>query len=232
MQNEFHRGIEKIAVVADENDRAAVALEKILEPENAFEVEKICGFVEQQKIRRGEQDRRQRHAHAPAAGKFAARSHLLRGGKSKSCKNRRGARRPGPAIDRLQTSMNFAKLYGIANALALGDQAQSFLIGSKDGVEQAFVSARRFLCDPANAPTRRLYDCAFVGEQPQQRRFPRAVAAYETDPAPGRQARACGIEDCAPCNSVCDVFDYQHRLGLRRSGPASIRRAPLQMKRS
>ena len=54
--------------------RAAIALEEILQPQRAFEIEIVGGLVQQQQIGRGEQDRRQRHAHAPAAGEFASRA--------------------------------------------------------------------------------------------------------------------------------------------------------------
>ena len=56
--------------MADDHHRAAIALQEILQPQHAFEVEIVGGLVQQQQIGRGEQDRRQRHAHAPAAGKF------------------------------------------------------------------------------------------------------------------------------------------------------------------
>ena len=60
--------------MADDQDGAAIALEEVLQPHHAFEVEIVGGLVQQQQIGRREQDRRQRHAHAPAAGKFRGRA--------------------------------------------------------------------------------------------------------------------------------------------------------------
>ena len=42
--------VEELAVVRDEEDRAGVGLEVVLEPEQGFEVEVVGGLVEQQQV--------------------------------------------------------------------------------------------------------------------------------------------------------------------------------------
>ena len=49
---ELHdRAVEEVAVVTDQQDRAAIALEEILEPQRAFEIEIVGWLVEQHQIR-------------------------------------------------------------------------------------------------------------------------------------------------------------------------------------
>ena len=59
--------------------RALIALEKLLEPDQALEIEVVAGLVQQHGVGPHQQDPRQRHAHLPAARQRAdvAVHHLL-----------------------------------------------------------------------------------------------------------------------------------------------------------
>ena len=59
--------VEKIAVVRDKDVAEGIVGEIVLEPVARFQIEMICGLVQQQKIRLGEQQLGQRNAHLPAA---------------------------------------------------------------------------------------------------------------------------------------------------------------------
>ena len=59
--------VEQVALVADHDQRAGIALEEVLEPQRRFEVEVVRRLVEQQQVGLGEQQRGERDAHLPAA---------------------------------------------------------------------------------------------------------------------------------------------------------------------
>ena len=109
MQDEFGGRVQQVAVMADDQNRAAIALEIILQPQHAFEIEIVGRLVEQQQIGRGEQDRGQRHAHAPAAGEFRAGAKLVLGRKAETRQDGRRARRRRIGVDRFQPGMDVAQ---------------------------------------------------------------------------------------------------------------------------
>ena len=79
--------------MADDDHRARVAREKALEPQRAFEVEVVRRLVEEEQVRLGEEQRRQRHPHPPAAGKVGAGPRLRLRRRSQG---RRGCARRAP----------------------------------------------------------------------------------------------------------------------------------------
>ena len=109
MQDEFGRGVQKIAVMADDQHRAAITAQEILQPQHAFEIEIVGGFVQQQQVGAGEQDRGERHAHAPAAGKFRTGPQLFLGGKSQTGQNGGGARRRRIGVDVVKPRVDIAQ---------------------------------------------------------------------------------------------------------------------------
>ena len=124
MQDEFAGRVEQVAVMADDQHGAAIALDEILQPQHAFEIEIVGGLVQQQKIGRREQDRRQRHAHAPAAGKFAAGAQLVFRRKAQAGQNLGGAGRRGIGVDGFQAVIDVAQLVAVGFMFGLGQQAR------------------------------------------------------------------------------------------------------------
>ena len=59
--------VQKVAFVADDDQRAGIILEEILEPQRRFKVEVVRRLVEQQHVGLGEQQRGERDAHLPPA---------------------------------------------------------------------------------------------------------------------------------------------------------------------
>ncbi len=76
-----HR-VEKVAVVGDQQQRAGIALEPVLEPEDRIQVEVVGRLVQQQEVRRTHQRLRQIQTHAPATGKATDRQRHLFVGKA------------------------------------------------------------------------------------------------------------------------------------------------------
>ena len=72
-----HVAAQEGAVVRDHDDRAAVAVEKALEPLDRGQVEVVGGLVEQQHVGLGEQQLRQLDAHPPAAGEARERARAI-----------------------------------------------------------------------------------------------------------------------------------------------------------
>src|SRR5690242_20756860 len=79
--------------MADDQYGAAITLQEILQPHHAFEIEIVGRLVEQQKIRRGEENGGEGDAHAPAAGKLRARTKLVRRRKAEAGEDFGGTRR-------------------------------------------------------------------------------------------------------------------------------------------
>ena len=99
VQDLVDRGVEQVAVMADHDHGARIMRQMVFQPQRAFEIEIVGRLVEQQQVGRGEQRRRQRHPHPPAAGKFRTRPRLVGGGKSEPAQDRGSARRRRMRID-------------------------------------------------------------------------------------------------------------------------------------
>ena len=64
-------GVDEVAVVADQDDRAGIVGQEPLEPFDRCQVEVVRGLVEQQQVRVGQQQPGEGHAHHPAPGELA-----------------------------------------------------------------------------------------------------------------------------------------------------------------
>ena len=213
--------------MADDENRAAIAPQEFLQPQHAFEIEIVRRLVEQQKIGRCEEDRRQRHAHAPAAGEFGAGPQLLLRPKSR---DRREWTPRGPAPNRhrsLRGGHGCRQVYG--GSVSVSDSARSCVrsgVGRQHGVEQARGAARRLLRDRADAPAGRLGNLAADRAAASRRisfssvDLAGAVAARRVPTRrPGRQACGRARENLAAGNPVCDVVDRSmHHVTARVMG--------------
>ena len=110
--------------MADDQHGAAIALEEVLQPQHAFQVEIVGRLVQQQQIGGGEQDRRQRHAHAPAAGKFAAGPQLVFGRETQAGQNFGGAGRRGVGVDGVQPVIDLAQPMAVGFMFGFGQKVQ------------------------------------------------------------------------------------------------------------
>ena len=61
--------VQKVAVVRDRQQRAAVVAQPLLKPDHRVKIEVVGGFIQQQQVRTAHERARQLQAHAPAAGK-------------------------------------------------------------------------------------------------------------------------------------------------------------------
>ena len=163
MQHMVDRLVEQIAVVADDEDRMGIARQMRLEPQRPFKIEIIGRLVEQQQIRLGEKRRRQRHAHAPPAGKFGAGA-LLRGNiEAEPRENCCGTRRRRMRADIDQPRLHLGDSHRIFCRFRLGKQPRALAIGSQHGLDQALRAIRRFLRDTPDPHPRIDRDRAVLG---------------------------------------------------------------------
>ena len=185
VQDLVDRGVEQVTVMADDDHRARIVRQMILEPQRAFEVEVVGGLVQQQKVGRRKQRRRQRHAHAPAAGKLRTGSRLIGGGKSKAAQDRGGAGRRRMRVDVDEPGLDIGDARRIVRGLGFGQQRVALQVGLQHDRDQALRAVGRFLRETADTPAGRDRDGTGFGRQlaanrMEQRRFADAIAADKT----------------------------------------------------
>ena len=151
--------------MADHDHGARIIRQMILEPQRAFEIEIVGGLVQQQKVGRRKQRRRERDAHAPAAGKFRTGPGLIGGGKSETAEDRSGAGRGGMRVDVHEPGLNVGDAGRIVRGFCLVHQRFAFKIGLQHDIDEAFRAVRGFLRETADAPAWRDGDAAGFGGQ-------------------------------------------------------------------
>ena len=100
--------VEKVAVVRDRDDGARVVLEKALEPGDRFGVEMVGRLVEQQQVRRSQQQAAQRDTAPLAAGE--GRDIRVRRRQAQRVHRELDARVEVPALRRFDLVLNLALL--------------------------------------------------------------------------------------------------------------------------
>ena len=207
VQDLVDRGVEQVAVMADDDHGARIVRQMILEPQRAFEIEIVGGLVQQQQIGRGEQRRGERDPHAPAAGKFRTRTRLVGGRKSEAAQDRGRARRRRVGVDVDEPGLDLGDPVRIVRGLGLAQQRVALEIGLQHDFDQAFRAVGRFLRKAADPPARRDRDRA--GLRSADRRGSRETASICRRRC-GRQSRRARRARSAP--SCC------RSIAVRRSG--------------
>ena len=141
--------------MADDDDCARIARDVIFEPQGAFEVEIVGGFVEQEDVRFGEQHRGERDAHAPAAGEFRAGALLVGMGEAEPGEDRGCARRRGMGPDVGQPRLDLGDAVRVVGDFRLGDEVAALAVAGEHDLDQAFRSVGCFLGQPADGRARR-----------------------------------------------------------------------------
>ena len=221
MQDPVDRVVEQIAVMADDDHRARVARDVLLEPKRRLEVEIVGGLVEQQQIGLGEQHRGERHAHAPAAGEFRASAALLGMGETQAGEDFGGARRRRMGPDIGEPGLDLGDAVGIVLGLGLGQQSRALGVGLEHDIEQAFGAIRRLLGEAADAGAQWKRDLAVLGRElaaddAEQRGLPRAVAADEPDAGAVRNPCRCAVDQQPAGQAHREVVDHEHARGCGR----------------
>jgi hypothetical protein len=129
------RRFEQVAVVADEEHGVRIAREIVLQPERAFEIEIVGRLVEQQQVGLGEQHGGERHAHAPAAGKFRAGPRLRLSSKPRPA--RMVAARAGAECASMSAAASGSRRCGASGRrLGLREQRRALRVGGEHDLDQ------------------------------------------------------------------------------------------------
>ena len=229
MQDRIDRGVQEIAVVADQNHRPRKALEKLLEPERPFEIEIVRGLVEQQQVGLREQHGRQRHPHPPPARELRTRTKLLNRIEAEARENLGRPRRRPVRADVGKPRLDLSNPDRVMRGFGLRDQRRALDVGFEHGVEQRGRSARRFLRDAADAPRARDHDLAVVGlclavQDAEQRRLAGPVAPDKAHLVAGRNRGRRPFEQGPAFDPVGEVRDAQHGARSLPAFPGRVKR--------
>src|SRR6185312_5449874 len=115
--------VEELPVVADEQQRVAIAAQEIGEPQRGFEIEVIGRLVEQQQLGLGEKHAGKRDTHTPAAGEIRQRLILLVVVEAEAGEDAGSARFRRMSADRGEPLVDFRDTRCIAAVLGLGEEA-------------------------------------------------------------------------------------------------------------
>jgi hypothetical protein len=229
MHDGIDRLVEQVAVMADEKDRIGIGGEILFQPQRAFEVEIVGRLVQQQQVRLAEQNRRQRHAHAPAARKLPRRPILPFILEPQALEDRGGARLRGMRIDIGQPRINLADPVRVGRGLGLFHQRRALFVGGQHHVQHGFLACRRFLRHRADPRLLVDVDGARIRgdmllDQVKQRGLAGAVLADETGFHPIGQHQGGVFQQHAALDTIGQVIDTQHGNSSIRC--ASTPRAP------
>ena len=187
----------------------------------------IGRLIEQHQVGFGEQHRRERHPHAPAARELGERALLHRRVEPEPDQDASGARRRGAGADLVEPRLDLGDAQRRGAMIEFGQQRRAFGIGGEHRVERVALAARRFLREKAEAMPARHLDVAGIGlqraaDQIEQCRLAGAVAPDEAHLAAGRDLRARLVQEGAPADAVGQTGNRQHagflacRRGRRR----------------
>ena len=216
MQGYRRHSIEEAAVVADQDQSAAIGAQKPLEPQRRLEVEMIGRLVEQQEVGLGEEDCRKRDPHPPAARQICDGPALHRLVETQPGEYARGSARRRMGVDLDQPRLDLGGAQRLGPGLPLGEEAGALMVGGEDRVERARLPARRLLRQKADPIAARQFDRPAIrlrgaADQVQQGRFAGAVAPDQPDLAALGDLRARLVNEGPPADAVCQAGDRQHR---------------------
>ena len=147
----------------DQQQRARVAREPVLEPEHGVEVEVVGRLVEQQQVGAAHQRLREVEPHAPAAGEARDGLAVRAAREAEARQQRRGARARAVAVDAVEAMMQLGE--ALAAGVRIGgvrcgrrrqralDRAQLARRRRARSRCAAATTARRLLRDVGDAPT-------------------------------------------------------------------------------
>ena len=232
--------VHELAVVRGHQQRALVAFEELLQPDQAFEVEMVARLVEQHHVGPHQQDARERDAHLPAARQRAdvAVHHLLAEAEAARALRARGPRarsrrapRSGPAPRRSARRSRPSRRRASGSAMAVSSSCSS----AATSLDRAGAvhhlghrAAARHLADVlaevADGHAAIDRHLAFVGlllagDHAEQRRLAGAVRTDEADLLALLERRGGLDEEDLVAVLLADVVETDHGMG---GGPDEI----------
>jgi len=212
--------VEEGAVVADEQEGAAVPAEVALEPAEALEVEVVGGLVEEEQVRLGGEEPGEVGTHHPAAAEFPGGAVVVG-----LAKGEPGEDPPGPRLDLVASDLAVAGDRLVVVRVEPTGPLGRPDTGAKGGVlrgdshsdlQHGLLSQRRrLLGQVADADAFLPHDPALVRlvlaeQEGKQGRLARAVRADEGRPFPGFEVEGRVLEENLRPEGLVDAGHLQH----------------------
>jgi hypothetical protein len=200
----------------DEQQRAGIPAETVLEPQHGIEVEVVRGLVEQQEVGARLQRLREVEAHAPSAGEARNRIAVPRLRETEPGQQRRRPRPRAVAADHLVAVMQLGKrrAFRLRGCQPRFDFAQ-LDVAVEDVVDRAALDGRRLLRDVRDGPRGGEIDAARVRQElaadgREQARLAAAVGADQADLVPRVHAEVRALEQPPRAAAQRQVRNAQH----------------------
>jgi hypothetical protein len=229
--------VQELAVVADQDERAVVALEEVAEPRHRRQVEVVGRLVEQQHVGALEQQRREHRAHLPAARELAQVAIVIGDREAQAGQDRlRLVRREEPvevvlllvqlgdALGQLDQVVVARRVVADLAQLGLGGGQVAIELGpprhavEHERQERGAAAERQVLRQPADPHALGAGDLAVVdlldaGDDLEQRGLARAVGPDQADAIVVADAQAGRVEDHPIGEEQRDVFEDDQAHG-------------------
>jgi hypothetical protein len=214
--------VEEIAVVGDEEQRAGVFAEPVLEPQHRVQVEVIGRLVEQQEIGAAHERLREVEPHAPPPGKGRHRVAVARFHESESRKECGRARSRAVAADVFEPVVQVRDQRAVVRRVCFRSRKPRFDLAQlpvavEHVVERARIHRRRLLRDVRDGPCGRKIDAAGVGDElapdrGEEARLARSVGADEADLVAGVHGQAGAFEQALGAAGEREIDDAEHHF--------------------
>ena len=226
VQGDARHRIQKLAVVADHDQRAGVALQPAFQPHQRVQVQVVGGFIQQQQIAGGHQRARQLQAHAPAAREAVHRLLQLIDLEAQPQDQRLGARARIVRAGVVQVAVCVRDGDAVARLLCFREllaQVHQALIARKHEFGRRLGGLRHVLRHLRDAPGGRHGEVAAVlvqraVEQREQRRLARAIAPHQRGFLAGVDGDAGAVEQHLGATAEGEVLKLNH--GRESNAPA------------
>src|SRR5208283_2704807 len=223
--------------------RAVVTLEKVLQPDQAFQVQMVARLVQQHSVRTHQEDAGQRHAHLPPPGERAhvAVHHLLAEAEARQDFSR-------PALERVASQILEARLHlavtlddglHVIRLIRIRHVGFQFLQLCRDGAHGAGTvhhledgAAAEHLADvlaeiadgdPSIGDHLTLVRLLLPGDHPEERRFAGAIRADQTHLLAPLERRRRLDEDELLAVLFTDVIETYHERMASGEDPVPLR---------
>ncbi len=225
VRDHVHHAVQEIAVVRNDEERPAIALEPLLEPEDGVEVEMVGRLIQQQEVRGTHQRLREIQTHAPAAGEARhGLAHLLvREAQAVQELLRARAHRVGVGV--AHRGVELADPVAVIGGSGCGELAfepAQRRIAVDRVFERGALERGRLLRDVGDAPARRVIDLALVGvqlaaQERKEARLPRAVRADQADLVAGIERDVGALEQRFSAAAERDLGEADHVRSIRKA---------------
>ena len=182
----------------------------------AFEIEIVGGLVEQQQVGLGEQNGRERHPHAPAAGKLRAGAPLVLVREAEARQDFGGARGRRMRVDVGEPRLDLGDAMVIALGLGFAPEGGRARCRPRAPRRCRLSLPAGASCrQTPDAGARRNLDAAalrtdLARDQAEQRRLAGAVSADQPDARAIGNHRRGAVDQKAPGDAHGEVVDRQH----------------------